>query len=904
MAARSAEIGREQEPGRVYLGMRAAEVACNGLEVAGLRWCSSSSCRPPTTAASTVDLLHDTNDSLVFMWIYSTISLKLVGMIVDVDSTAHGVWKRLKDLFHDNKDAPDRLTNLESPVKDSSLVTYAINEIRSKYPEATRVIRLREKAPTFDELRSMMLLEENDMSHPSHGNSLLHHTSSSPMVLVASTSNINKAKTMRVLRVWMLVVIFNVVLALIEPVASLFMVPMIFDRAPIRLLLPVPPGPPGPTGFYRPSVIPQAQAQTHQQDYQTCRLLLRCDRTDDLYPVTQQPSNTTTFALLTLSPTTWHMHLGHPSDDVLRHLESSHFISYNKSKFSALCHACQLALYAWPNSITSHTQPNNKYPNTPNNRHPMVTRAKDRLSKPLERINCHVKTTSPLPRYHLHALRDPYWHKAMVDEYNALISNGTWALVPRPDNVIVVHSMWLFRHKFNVDGSLSSEFAMTDLGSLNYFLGISAQRSTSGLFLSQSKYTEEILDRAHMQHFWASALDFHSPKHILCCATGYCVFLGDNLLSSSAKRYVTLSLSSAEAEYRGVANVVAKTVWLRNLLLELHAPLTTATLVYCDNFEHSKFSRYNCGGVLAESFAIRYRLTLASVMSWSEARLEKKRKGGFWLRKWDSVDVAKVFLVLGMHVLAACAPFMFKWGAIWVALVMEIITGLGVTIGYHRLLTHKSSKIPKWLEYIIVYCGAQSGEGEPMYWVSVHKNHHKYVDTEKDPHTPKEGFWFSHIGWLLDNEYIAAKVGESRSGECSNVPELKAQWFYRFLHSTYIWHQVSLAILLYILGGFPYLAWEMGMREAMLNQVTYFVNSVCHTWGERPWNTSDTSTNNCTTTAIKEPEGEETTTTQGKETPQSHTLYHPSKSSGMPFPSRLKKEQRDDDDERLFSIFR
>ncbi|GKB72794.1 retrovirus-related pol polyprotein from transposon TNT 1-94 [Tanacetum coccineum] len=65
--------------------------------------------------------------------------------------------------------------------------------------------------------------------------------------------------------------------------------------------------------------------------------------------------------------------------------------------------------------------------------------------------------------------------------------------------------------------------------------------------------------------------------------SGYCVFLGDNLLSWSAKRQVTLSRSSAEAEYRGVANVVAETAWIRNLLLELHAPLTTATLVYCDN---------------------------------------------------------------------------------------------------------------------------------------------------------------------------------------------------------------------------------------------------------------------------------------------------------------------------------
>ncbi|GKA93518.1 WRKY family transcription factor [Tanacetum coccineum] len=180
---------------------------------------------PPTTATSVNDPLHESNDSLVVMWMYSTISPKLVEMVIDDDTSAHGVWKRLKDLFHNNKDArvtqldneirnmaigsssvtdffqdikskADRLANLDSPVKDSSLVTYAVNGIRSKYPDVARVIRLREKAHTFDELRSMMLLEESDMSHQSVSQSILHNTSSSPTVLVASTIPTDKANTM------------------------------------------------------------------------------------------------------------------------------------------------------------------------------------------------------------------------------------------------------------------------------------------------------------------------------------------------------------------------------------------------------------------------------------------------------------------------------------------------------------------------------------------------------------------------------------------------------------------------------------------------------------------------------------------------------------------------------------
>nr|GEY19886.1 ribonuclease H-like domain-containing protein [Tanacetum cinerariifolium] len=87
---------------------------------------------------------------------------------------------------------------------------------------------------------------------------------------------------------------------------------------------------------------------------------------------------------------------------------------------------------------------------------PMVTRAKAGIFKPPERMNCHVTTTASLPRSHVHALHDPHWKEAMLDEYNALISNRTWVLVPRPTNVNVVLTMWLFKHKFKADGSLSS----------------------------------------------------------------------------------------------------------------------------------------------------------------------------------------------------------------------------------------------------------------------------------------------------------------------------------------------------------------------------------------------------------------------------------------------------------------
>ncbi|GKA51023.1 ribonuclease H-like domain-containing protein [Tanacetum coccineum] len=190
--------------------------------------------------------------------------------------------------------------------------------------------------------------------------------------------------------------------------------------------------------------------------------------------------------------------------------------------------------------------------------------------------------------------------------------------------------------------SLHQEFAMTDLGSLNYFLSISVTRDSSGMFLSQKKYAVEILDRAHMVNCnpsWtpidtesklgsdgdpvsdptlyqslATSLQYltftrpdisyavqqlfsSSTTDLVACSDadwagcpttrrstfGYCVFLGNNLLSWSSKRQPTLSRSSAEAECHDVANAVVETCWLRNLLRELHTPLSSSTLVYCDN---------------------------------------------------------------------------------------------------------------------------------------------------------------------------------------------------------------------------------------------------------------------------------------------------------------------------------
>nr|GEW65034.1 ribonuclease H-like domain-containing protein [Tanacetum cinerariifolium] len=156
-------------------------------------------------------------------------------------------------------------------------------------------------------------------------------------------------------------------------------------------------------------------------------------------------------------------------------------------------------------------------------------------------------------------------------------------------------SLFIYRQGSLIIASLHHEFDMTDLGALYYFLGISTDRTSTESKLGpkgvpvQDPTLYRTLAEATLSVFATNSLVGYTDADWAGCpstrksTSGYYVFLGDNLLSWSTKRQYTLSRSSAEAEYRGVAKVVTETAWLRNLLRELHSPLSTATLVYCDN---------------------------------------------------------------------------------------------------------------------------------------------------------------------------------------------------------------------------------------------------------------------------------------------------------------------------------
>jgi fatty-acid desaturase len=225
---------------------------------------------------------------------------------------------------------------------------------------------------------------------------------------------------------------------------------------------------------------------------------------------------------------------------------------------------------------------------------------------------------------------------------------------------------------------------------------------------------------------------------------------------------------------------------------------------------------------------------------WMSDVVVRKRRPYFLNRKWSSKDVIYGGFMVFMHALCLLAPFTFSWSAFGVFMALYVITGMfGITLSFHRNLSHKSFKLPKWLEYTFAYCGVQALQGDPLEWVSSHRYHHQFCDTEMDPHTPYEGFWHSHMGWLLDEQPLHQRVGER-----GNIGDMEKDRFYQFIQKTYPIHPVMMAVALYAAGGVPYIVWGVAVRAVWVYHITWFVNSASHVWGTQVWNTGDLSRNN------------------------------------------------------------
>ena len=211
-------------------------------------------------------------------------------------------------------------------------------------------------------------------------------------------------------------------------------------------------------------------------------------------------------------------------------------------------------------------------------------------------------------------------------------------------------------------------------------------------------------------------------------------------------------------------------------------------------------------------------------------------------RKYQQrVNWITAIAMTSFHIGAVAALFYVDAGAILTAVILWIMAGsLGIGMGYHRLLTHRGFKTYRWIEYFLAWCGTLALEGGPMFWVATHRVHHQKPDQEGDPHTPREGPWWAHMGWILMGHGLHQDSTVLRR----YVPDLARDRVHVWL-STWHWTtNIGVGLVLLAFGGIPYVLWGIFFRTTWGLHSTWLVNSATHLWGSRRFQTRDDSTNN------------------------------------------------------------
>lgn len=215
-----------------------------------------------------------------------------------------------------------------------------------------------------------------------------------------------------------------------------------------------------------------------------------------------------------------------------------------------------------------------------------------------------------------------------------------------------------------------------------------------------------------------------------------------------------------------------------------------------------------------------------------------------------------------VHAIAALAlvPWLFSWTGLAAFVFGVLLFGEGIILGYHRLLSHNSFAVPKWLERFMVILAICSMQDTPVRWVTAHRIHHKHSDEQADPHTPHAGWFWGHMGWLCYRN--PAVHGSIPFGAYAH--DLLRDPFYRRLEKSF-WLSFVIffaQVYLYLLVGFgigwagtgtlmggvqmaaSLLVWGVALRTVATWHITWSVNSFVHQFGYRSYATSDDSRNN------------------------------------------------------------
>jgi len=215
------------------------------------------------------------------------------------------------------------------------------------------------------------------------------------------------------------------------------------------------------------------------------------------------------------------------------------------------------------------------------------------------------------------------------------------------------------------------------------------------------------------------------------------------------------------------------------------------------------------------------------------------------------------FVVIPFLALLAAVPALWGWGMSWtdvsLALVFYVVSGTGITAGFHRYFTHGSFKANRALKIYLAVAGSIAIEGPVIRWVADHRRHHAFSDREGDPHSPwrfgeslaglTKGFWFAHLGWLFDVEqtnqerYAPDLLGDP---DLTRVDKQFPLWVaFSMLAPAALGGLITWSWT----GALTAFFWASVVRVALLHHVTWSINSVCHMIGERPYASRDRSAN-------------------------------------------------------------
>lgn len=193
------------------------------------------------------------------------------------------------------------------------------------------------------------------------------------------------------------------------------------------------------------------------------------------------------------------------------------------------------------------------------------------------------------------------------------------------------------------------------------------------------------------------------------------------------------------------------------------------------------------------------------------------------------------FAVHGMCLFAFYTGVSLK--LVLVCAAMYYVRMWAITTGYHRYFSHRTFKTSRAFQFLIALIGTTSTQKGVLWWAAHHRHHHKESDQEGDVHSPTlRGFWWSHCGWILCAKYNETRFDSIR--DFSSYPEL------RWLNRYHLVPPIALAVLLFVIGGFPMLVWGFFISTTLLWHGTFTINSLSHVFGSRRYRTTDTSRNN------------------------------------------------------------